>query len=868
MVDTEAKKILEGLWADSGDRLNPDDASLTPILSRDTGWTSPFSATDGDVPRRRVMNQRFRELDGVASDTMREGLLAWDTDIDYRADAIVQAGSKLWRATVATGPDTSNATDPTAVGQTVWSEVAGQMNVPSAPPTPTASAGNGVLDWVWGCPLDNGARVSEFDFQWRVQGGSYSVSITVSVAAHELTGLSNGTTYEVRVRATNSVGTGLWSSVGTGTPAAESPGQVFGVDAEGGDGEVDVSWTEPDNGGDAIIRYEVQWRTGLQSFSTGRQTTNTDAMVTVGSLTNGTEYFFRVRAVNLAGNGDWSSVVSSTPAMALPAVSAPDAPDAPVAVVGQGELLWSWNCPRDNGGEVTSFDFQQREQGDSWPMTSVQVMRPVRVGSSLTNGTEYEVRVRATNSAGTSGWSATASGTPAAEVPDGVQHVEVDAGNGQLVLDWGEPESNGAAISGYAIQRATNSGFSANVVNATSGASTSALTITGLTNGTTYYVRVRAVNSAGNGAWSPGVSGAPDSGVSVPDAPSGMAGVAVRPLRIRWEWEIPSDNGARITEFDLQWRVSGNAWSGNIVSVDSGFYLLSGLSASNSYQARVRASNSAGDGGWSSTGTVASGDMLAPVTQMHRFTSSQSWTWPYSDVTRATIILKGGDGGSGGGGGSGSQGDTAGNTGGNGGTGGGGGDGGRGGSRGKGADGSGTFGGPGGTGGGGSTFFSVGAGANGGPNSGGGGGGGSTTLRRGGGGGEGATAGDDTTVAVGGSTYTADNGNGGGGGGGGGASNIQNGGGSGPIGLGGGIGGAPAGGTVGASGRGGAGASGASGQTITETITGLSSSSSFTITIGDGGSAGNGGGGGGTNGNDGSAGADGDDGWVEIYPQA
>ena len=603
MVDTEAKKILEGLWADSGDRLNPDDASLTPILSRDTGWTSPFSATDGDVPRRRVMNQRFRELDGVASDTMREGLLAWDTDIDYRADAIVQAGSKLWRATVATGPDTSNATDPTAVGQTVWSEVAGQMNVPSAPPTPTASAGNGVLDWVWGCPLDNGARVSEFDFQWRVQGGSYSVSITVSVAAHELTGLSNGTTYEVRVRATNSVGTGLWSSVGTGTPAAESPGQVFGVDAEGGDGEVDVSWTEPDNGGDAIIRYEVQWRTGLQSFSTGRQTTNTDAMVTVGSLTNGTEYFFRVRAVNLAGNGDWSSVVSSTPAMALPAVSAPDAPDAPVAVVGQGELLWSWNCPKDNGGEVTGFDFQQREQGDSWPMTSVQVMRPVRVVSGLTNGTEYEVRVRATNSAGTSGWSATASGTPTAGVPDKIQRVSVVEGNGQLTVEWGVPESNGATITGYTAQYSYVSAFNLQIATIDLTGSSATSHTESVPNGTLIYWRVRAINSAGNGPWSSVVSGTPTSDTAVPDQVTGLRGVDVptSPLTIRWEWEIPKDNGVRIADFTLQWRVQGNAWSGNTITTVYGRAFVGNLSSTATYEARVRANNSVGGGQWSTT---------------------------------------------------------------------------------------------------------------------------------------------------------------------------------------------------------------------------------------------------------------------------
>ena len=62
-----------------------------------------------------------------------------------------------------------------------------------------------------------------------------------------------------------------------------------------------------------------------------------------------------------------------------------------------------------------------------------------------------------------------------------------------------------------------------------------------------------------------------------------------------------------------------------------------------------------------------------------------------------------------------------------------------------------------------------------------------------------------------------------------------------------------------------------SGRIVTTTVTGLSSLSTFSITLGNGGAGGGYGGHGGSashgeDGSDGSTGSNGDDGWVEIHP--
>jgi len=81
-------------------------------------------------------------------------------------------------------------------------------------------------------------------------------------------------------------------------------------------------------------------------------------------------------------------------------------------------------------------------------------------------------------------------------------------GDGSVNLTWSAPSSNGGAtITGYAVYRTFTSGTEAAPPLANTGALT--YTDTGLTNGTTYYYKVAAINSAGTGTLSNEVSATP-----------------------------------------------------------------------------------------------------------------------------------------------------------------------------------------------------------------------------------------------------------------------------------------------------------------------------------------------------------------------
>src|SRR5689334_14839649 len=122
-------------------------------------------------------------------------------------------------------------------------------------------------------------------------------------------------------------------------------------------------------------------------------------------------------------------------------------------------LFRSWSAPASTGGAaISDYVIQYKlSSATTWTTftdgtsTSTSV-----VVKPLTNGSAYDVRVAAVNSAGTSAYSTVVSGTPQA-VAGAPTGLAVTAGAGQLSASWKAPADNGGStISDYSIQyRAT-----------------------------------------------------------------------------------------------------------------------------------------------------------------------------------------------------------------------------------------------------------------------------------------------------------------------------------------------------------------------------------------------------------------------------
>jgi len=128
-------------------------------------------------------------------------------------------------------------------------------------------------------------------------------------------------------------------------------------------------------------------------------------------------------------------------------------------------------------------------------------------------GNTYYYVVSAANSAGESANSVETGAMPAVTAPAAPTGLTATAGNAQVSLSW--TVTPGAGY--YKVKRSTQSGGPFLLV---ATPSSNALTDTGLSNGTTYFYIVSAVNSAGEGADSAKSSATPQ--LPVPDVPANV----------------------------------------------------------------------------------------------------------------------------------------------------------------------------------------------------------------------------------------------------------------------------------------------------------------------------------------------------------
>ena len=439
--------------------------------------------------------------------------------------------------------------------------------------------------------------------------GGQSCTWTTGPLTCTVTGLTNGDSYTFTVTATNSLGTGASSNPSNAVvPAITAPSAPTGVTATPGNTTITLSWTAPSDGGSAITGYDVYESTtsGAENYASPVNTSPiTGTTTTLTGLTNGTTYYFTVKAINAVGSSAPSAEV-----WAIPAGTVPGAPTAVSAVAGYGSATVSWSAPANVGGSaisrysVTATDTTLASRGGQTCTTSGALSCTV---TGLTNGDLYSFTVTATNSVGTS----VASGSsnvvvPTITAPLAPTRLTATPSDHRVVLSWTAPANGGASILGYNVFEATSTGGEnyASPVNGAVLVSGTTATISSLTNGDTYYFTVEAVNAVGsspssNEAWAIPAATTADSpqDVTATIGPDGTAVVS---------WTAPLDSGgSSITGYVVTPYIGATAQPAKVFDNNTATTeTITGLVPGDSYSFMVAAVNASGTGSESAASSV------------------------------------------------------------------------------------------------------------------------------------------------------------------------------------------------------------------------------------------------------------------------
>ena len=201
--------------------------------------------------------------------------------------------------------------------------------VPSAPGGLLAISGDAQITLNWNAPSsDGGDFITTYSIYRGTSSGNETFLQDTGSAGLSFIdiGLNNGTTYYYKVSAKNPVGESLAqsneaSSTPVGLPGAPQNLAVCSPDASPCDDQLILTWNPPlSDGGSSIIGYTIYRQDRILPIAQGATSPYTDT----DGITNGAQYCYTVKAVNVRGVGPESSLVCFTPA-AAPFITAQNA---------------------------------------------------------------------------------------------------------------------------------------------------------------------------------------------------------------------------------------------------------------------------------------------------------------------------------------------------------------------------------------------------------------------------------------------------------------------------------------------------------------------------------------------------------------
>ena len=262
-------------------------------------------------------------------------------------------------------------------------------------------------------------------------------------------------------------------------------------------------------------------------------------------------HYIAVRAHNGAGDSPWSDdqeIIRRLP---------PSVPTNVTVTVGETDIVLSWGAPAT--GSPDGYRVEYGEPDDDQPHTAnLRADQTSYTHADNVEGVTYQYRVQAHNSAGDSPWSdaMTAQRTLAPPPPT---DLAASVSGSAITLSWQAPTTG--IVETYDIQYGV-ADSEATKTDSVAASETTFLHL-GATGDTTYSYQVRAVNSAGNSAWTGPVEAM---WVIPPTAPTNVA-AAINGSDMLVTWTRP--NSTFIDEYQLQFKAQDSeTWNTVTVAAD------------------------------------------------------------------------------------------------------------------------------------------------------------------------------------------------------------------------------------------------------------------------------------------------------------